>query len=120
MENDTSLALIDRAVQRGDIAEASRLVKLAIKQKTISKDGIFFARIFSLPPCLGTNFQPSQKETAHQKNLKTSQTALKLAPFIPAPLDTTSILPLSRARFARRARRDQAFMSADPLSPLPA
>jgi hypothetical protein len=29
---------------------------------------------------------------------------------------TTSILPASRARFARRARRDQAFMSADPAS----
>jgi hypothetical protein len=46
MENDTSLALIDRAVQRGDIAEASRLVKLAIKQKIDLKGrNIFYANI---------------------------------------------------------------------------
>jgi hypothetical protein len=28
---------------------------------------------------------------------------------------TTSILPASRARSARRSRRNQAFMSADPF-----
>jgi hypothetical protein len=46
MENKISLSLIDNAVQSGNIAEASRLVKLAIKQQIDLKGrNIFYANV---------------------------------------------------------------------------
>lgn len=46
MENKDSLTLIDRAVQNGDIAEASRLVKLAIRNRIDLKGrNIFYANV---------------------------------------------------------------------------